>query len=253
MMPRMGPPRENPLHVSFRNPQWPPNFINKDNVLDYFCNQANAFYEMNSCNQQIRMQNITNRTVEECLRTMQGIQYVLWYSQPPLFIICKQRRNNITNVSPISYFYVINGSVHQAPDMFSLIQSRLLGALEPLRNAFQEVTNYSRYNTAKGYYWEFKGKSNVKKREEDKKEDEEEKPEERSTNFQKTRTLMLLNQLFEEMPQDEALEKEEEEEDEPKASEPSTSTATPPTALSAAPPAEPRFAEPAGRPVARQS
>lgn len=101
MMPRMGPPaaarQDNPLHVSFRNPQWPPNFINKDNVLDYFCNQANAFYEMNSCNQQIRMQNIVNRTVEECLRTMPGIQYVLWYSQPPLFIICKQRRNNVTN------------------------------------------------------------------------------------------------------------------------------------------------------------
>lgn len=74
----------------------------------------------------------------------------------------------LISVSPIAYYYVINGSVHQAPDMYSLVQSRLLGALEPLRNAFGEVTNYSRYNTAKGYYWEFKNKPNVKKREEEK-------------------------------------------------------------------------------------
>ena len=101
MMPRMGPPttarQENPLYLSFRNPQWPANQIYKENALEYFCNQANTFYEMNSCNQQIIMQGIKNRTVEECLRNMQGIQYVLWYSQPPLFIICKQRRNSPTN------------------------------------------------------------------------------------------------------------------------------------------------------------
>uniref|UniRef100_A0A1I7UFY3 Mediator of RNA polymerase II transcription subunit 6 n=1 Tax=Caenorhabditis tropicalis TaxID=1561998 RepID=A0A1I7UFY3_9PELO len=242
MMPRMGPPstarQDNPLYVSFRNPQWPPNFINRDNVLDYFCNQANTFYEMNSCNQQIKMQNITNRSVEECLRTMQGVQYVVWYAQPPLFIICKQRRNNVNNVSPISYYYVVNGSVHQAPDMYSLIQSRLLGALEPLRNAFGEVTNYSRYNTAKGYYWEFKNKPNVKKREEEKKDDEDDKLEERSTNFQKNRTLMLLNQLFTEMPSDDALEREEvEEEAAEKPEEASASSTT----------GEPKFAEPAAR------
>uniref|UniRef100_A0A8R1I7M5 Mediator of RNA polymerase II transcription subunit 6 n=1 Tax=Caenorhabditis japonica TaxID=281687 RepID=A0A8R1I7M5_CAEJA len=260
MIPRMGPPTarmENPLHVSFRNPQWPPNFINKENVLDYFCNQANAFYEMNSCNQQIRMQNITNRSVEDCLRTMQGIQYVVWYAQPPLFIICKQRRNSVQNVSPISYYYVINGSVHQAPDTFSLIQSRLLGALEPMRNAFQEVTNYARYNTAKGYYWEFKGKPATKKK--DDSDEEEEKLEERSTNFQKTRTLMLLNQLFVEMPAYTALEKEEVDEEEdnksttlttPAVVAPSGAASTP--AAPAQKAAEPKFAQPAGRPVAKQ-
>ncbi|KAF1751488.1 hypothetical protein GCK72_018042 [Caenorhabditis remanei] len=240
MMPRMGPPttarQENPLYLSFRNPQWPANQIYKENALEYFCNQANTFYEMNSCNQQIIMQGIKNRTVEECLRNMQGIQYVLWYSQPPLFIICKQRRNSPTNVSPISYYYIISGNVHQAPDMYSLIQSRLLGALEPLRNAFGEVTNYSRYNTAKGYYWEFKNKPNVKKRDEDKKDDEEEKLEERSTNFQKTRTMMLVNQLFSEMPADEALEKEEVEEEDKKPEEVAQPAAE-----------EPKFAEPAAR------
>ncbi|ULT90460.1 hypothetical protein L3Y34_008654 [Caenorhabditis briggsae] len=244
MMPRMGPPssskQEPTMFMSFRNPQWPANFINRDNVLDYFCNQGNVFYEMNSCNQQIKMQNITNRSVDECLRNMQGIQYVLWYSQPPLYIVCKQRRNNATNVSPIAYYYVINGSVHQAPDMHTLVQSRLLGALEPLRNAFGEVTNYSRYNTAKGYYWEFKNKPSMKKKEEEKlkKEEDERKLEERSTNFQKARTMMLLNQLFTEMPADEALEKlDVKEEENPKPEEAPSASAV----------GEPKFAEPAAR------
>ncbi|CAI5452610.1 unnamed protein product [Caenorhabditis angaria] len=197
---------ENPLHLSFRNPHWPPNMITPDNVLDYFCIQANHFYDMGSCNQQIRMQNI-NRPVEECLRTMAGIQYILWHAQPPLYIICKQRRNNINNVTPLAYYYVINGNIHQAPDMYSVVQSRLLGSLEPLRNAFQEVTNYLRYNTAKGYYWEFKGRPQVKREKKETEDDEEEKPiEERSTNFQKTRTFMLLDQLLAELPADEAIE-----------------------------------------------
>lgn len=237
----MGGKQEHPMHVTFRNARWPPNFITKDNVLEYFSDPGNTFYEMNSCNQQIRMQNITNRSVDECLRNMQGIQYVLWYAQPPLFIICKQRRNNATNVSPIAYYYVVNGNVHQAPDTFTLVQSRLLGALEPLRNAFGEVNNYSRYNTAKGYYWEFKNKPSQKKKDEEKRlkrEEEEEKLMDRSTNFQKTRTTPLMLQLFAEFPPNEALEPlEEPDEEEPKpeaAPQPSTS-------------GEPKFAEPAAR------
>ncbi|CAD6196095.1 unnamed protein product [Caenorhabditis auriculariae] len=198
----------NSLHMSFRNPNFPPNFINAENVLEYFCNPANTFYDMASCNQQIKMQNI-NRPVEECLLNMPGIQYVLWSSQPPLFVICKQRRNNTQNVTPLAYYYVINGLIHQAPDMHSLVQSRLLGAMEPLKDAFETVLNYARYNAAKGYYWEFRsGKHPLRNnRDEPKVQKEEEKPlEARSTNFQQTRTAMLIQQLFAEMPADSALE-----------------------------------------------
>ncbi|CAB3397817.1 unnamed protein product [Caenorhabditis bovis] len=151
------------------------------------------------------MQNI-NRPVEECLRSMAGTQYVLWHAQPPLFVICKQRRNNTLNVTPLAYYYIINGLCLQAPDMYSVVQSKLLGALEPLRNAFQEVTNYSRYNAAKGYYWEFK--SNKGKKKEDETKDEEKMKAERATMFQQTRTNMILYQLRDEMPPEDALEPE---------------------------------------------
>lgn len=55
------------LHQSFKNPNWPPNFLNADNVLDYFCDPSNVFYDVSSCNQHLRMQNL-NRPLRECLQ-----------------------------------------------------------------------------------------------------------------------------------------------------------------------------------------
>lgn len=102
------------------------------------------------------------------------------------------------NVTPLAYYYVINGTVYQAPDVYTFVQSRLLGAIEPLKNAFDQVVQFSRYNVAKGYYWQF-DKKPVPKKEEEK--SEEEKPlQARSTHFQKTRTHMLMQNLFEMFP-----------------------------------------------------
>ncbi|KAL6742713.1 hypothetical protein Aduo_015835 [Ancylostoma duodenale] len=189
--------RPNPLHITFKNPNWPANFITPENVLEYFCNSDNAFYDKSSCNENVRMQNIS-RPLEECLLSMTGIQYVLWSAQPPLYVICKHRRNNMQNVTPLAYYYVINGTVYQAPDVYTFVQSRLLGAVEPLKNAFDQVIQYSRYNVAKGYYWQFDKKPATKK---DDEKSEEEKPlQARSTHFQKTRTHMLMQNLFEMFP-----------------------------------------------------
>ncbi|KJH53687.1 MED6 mediator sub complex component [Dictyocaulus viviparus] len=194
--------RPNPLHITFKNPNWPANFITPENALEYFCNSDNAFYDKSSCNENVRMQNIS-RPLEECLLSMTGVQYVLWSAQPPLYVICKHRRNNMQNVTPLAYYYIINGTVYQAPDVYTFVQSRLLGAVEPLKNAFDHVIQYSRYNVAKGYYWQFDKKSAAKKEEE---KSEEEKPlQARSTHFQKTRTHMLMQNLFEMFPAGNAL------------------------------------------------
>ncbi|GMT09023.1 hypothetical protein PFISCL1PPCAC_320 [Pristionchus fissidentatus] len=166
--------RPNPLHTTFKNPNFPANFINEHNVLDYFCNPDNIFYDMRSCNQIIRMQQI-DRPLEECLQTMQGDQYVLYNAKPPLYVILKQKRtiNNSDNyVTPLAYYYVINGTVYQSPDAFSLIQSRLLGVVDPLRSAFDTMLRFSRFNVAKGYSWQFDTKPAGE--EEEKEEDDEE-------------------------------------------------------------------------------
>lgn len=81
----------------------------------------------------------------------------------------------VFSVTPLAYYYIINGVVYQSPDALTFIQSRLLGSVEPLKKAFDEVVKYSRfflfcfphlsyvlrYNVAKGYNWEFKNKAHT--------------------------------------------------------------------------------------------
>ncbi|VDM47382.1 unnamed protein product [Toxocara canis] len=184
------------LHQSFKNPNWPPNFITAENVLDYFCDPSNVFYDVSSCNQHLKMQNL-NRPIHECLQSMQGIQFAVVGANHPLYVIVKQRRNSPTNVTPLCYYYVVNGTVYQCPDLYTFVQSRLIGAVDPLRRALEQARQFSRYNVAKGYYWEFKEPTG----ESDKEEKEEEKPlTARSTFFQRTRTEQLLRDLFERFP-----------------------------------------------------
>lgn len=133
------------------------------------------------------------------LRDLIGDQYILWYSSPPLHIICKQRRTDSNTVSPLAYYYVINGNVHQAPDMYSTIQSRLLGCLGSLQSAFSEMSNLSRYNAAQGYYWDLEHQPCIEETEEKQKEEKSEALVERSNHFQKTRTNTIMNQLFDEI------------------------------------------------------
>ncbi|VIO98270.1 Uncharacterized protein BM_BM6898 [Brugia malayi] len=185
------------LHQSFKNPNWPPNFITPDNVLDYFCDPGNVFYDVSSCNQHIRMQNL-NRPLHECLQSMQGIQYTVVGTFPPLYVIMKQRRNSPTNVTPLAYYYIVNGTVYQCPDIYTYIQSKLISIVDPLRQALEQARNFNRFNIAKGYYWEFKDSDGetVKKATE-----EEEKPQlARSTFYQRTRTDQILRELFAKFP-----------------------------------------------------
>uniref|UniRef100_A0A0R3S084 Mediator of RNA polymerase II transcription subunit 6 n=1 Tax=Elaeophora elaphi TaxID=1147741 RepID=A0A0R3S084_9BILA len=159
------------LHQSFKNPNWPPNFITPDNVLDYFCDPGNVFYDVSSCNQHIRMQNL-NRPLHECLQSMQGIQYTVVGTFPPLYVIMKQRRNSPTNVTPLAYYYIVNGTVYQCPDIYTYVQSKLISIVDPLRQALEQARTFNRFNIAKGYYWEFKdsnGETVKKAAEEDEK------------------------------------------------------------------------------------
>lgn len=47
----------NLLELSWKDPACPPNFLNASNIMDYFCQKENYFYDPISDNQQIRMQN----------------------------------------------------------------------------------------------------------------------------------------------------------------------------------------------------
>ena len=95
------------------------------------------------------------------LANMTGIEFCLLYVQDPiLYVIRKQHRNSPTQTTPISDYYIVAGTIYQAPDLCSVVNSRLLSAISHLQGAFEEARSYVKYHPAKGYTWDFQQNSN---------------------------------------------------------------------------------------------
>ncbi|XP_009989536.1 PREDICTED: mediator of RNA polymerase II transcription subunit 6-like, partial [Tauraco erythrolophus] len=60
------------------------------------------------------------------------------------------------SVIPMADYYIIAGVIYQAPDLGSVINSRVLTAVHGIQSAFEEAMSYCRYHPSKGYWWHFK-------------------------------------------------------------------------------------------------
>merc|ERR1740131_853866 len=111
-----------------------------------------------TCNNEIlKMQKLGVADVQ--LANMIGIEYCLLHVQEPiLYVIRKQQRHSPTQITPISDYYVIAGTIYQAPDIGSVINSRVISAINHLTTAFEEARGYSRYHPSRGYWWDFGSK-----------------------------------------------------------------------------------------------
>lgn len=137
--------------TTWSNPKWNPLSLNAMNILDYFGDRTNPFYER-GCNNEIIK---TQRLHPDQIFNMTGTEYVLLFCQEPLFIIRKNHRNSPTQVVPLALYYVINGIAYQAPDLASVINSRLVNSLHYMQSAFHESLSYSRFHPFRGYSWQF--------------------------------------------------------------------------------------------------
>ncbi|XP_065200068.1 mediator of RNA polymerase II transcription subunit 6-like [Planococcus citri] len=193
MMPGRVPcvPNENPLSISWHDSAWVP-LVNSSNVLDYFSERSNPFYDRTCNNETLKMQ----RMSLEQLVNMTGLEYTLLHVQEPiLYVIRKQHRASPTQAVPVADYYIIAGTVYQAPDLISVVNSRLLTTVSHLQSAFDDLFGITKYQPSKGYSWDVKTPSNapgsvVKK-------DNKEEP---SSNFQRQRVDMLLMELTRRFP-----------------------------------------------------
>ncbi|KRX76868.1 Mediator of RNA polymerase II transcription subunit 6, partial [Trichinella sp. T6] len=183
----------NPLHIQW-NPPWNPNWLSASNVLDCFTNTLNPFYDPNCLNEQVRIQRLSS----EILSRVHGVEYILLHAAEPLFVIRKQYRQPNQNVTPLEDYYIIGGTVYQAPDLSSVFNSRLQSAISNVRSAFEEAKSYYRFNTSDGYYFKYKNEPPVEKV--DTKKDDKTGDDKRVSVFQKYRMDMLLNELSEKFP-----------------------------------------------------
>ncbi|KAK0056111.1 mediator of RNA polymerase II transcription subunit 6 [Biomphalaria pfeifferi] len=184
---------ENALGISWHDTAWVPH-LNQSNILDYFSERSNPFYDRTCNNETIKMQRLN----PDQMLNMTGLEYSLLHAQEPiLYVIRKQHRHSPTQVTPLADYYIIAGTVYQSPDLCSVVNSRLLNTLHNLQSAFDEALGYARFHPSRGYSWEFKVKEEKEPAVKDKKI---KKKEEASSAFQRQRVDLLLGELAKKHP-----------------------------------------------------
>lgn len=142
---------ENPLHISWHDSNWIP-FLNPTNIMDYFSEKSNSFYDRSCNNEIIKMQ----RSSMDQLKNMVGTEYILLHvKEPILYVIRKQHRHSPEETTPLADYYIIAGRVYQSPDLANVFNSRILNTVHNLQQAFDDANSFARYHPSKGYSWDF--------------------------------------------------------------------------------------------------
>ncbi|OQV20234.1 Mediator of RNA polymerase II transcription subunit 6 [Hypsibius exemplaris] len=145
-------PKDTDLLLSWSDAIWVPH-LTSANVMEYFAQPSNPFYDPQCNNEIIRMQ----RQSLDQLKNMVGIEYELAHAQDPiLYIIKRQQRISPTDAITLAHYYILAGTVYQAPDLWSVINSRLLNTSHFLFTAQAELNSFVRFHPANGYHWEIK-------------------------------------------------------------------------------------------------
>ncbi|XP_012155078.1 mediator of RNA polymerase II transcription subunit 6 isoform X2 [Ceratitis capitata] len=188
--------QENPLWVSWHDTQMMAS-LSPATVMDYFCRKSNPFYDRVCNNETIRMQRLSL----EHLNNMIGVEYILLHvAEPILYVIRKQHRHSPTEATPMADYYIIGGMVYKAPDLASVINSRILATVSNLQSAFEEASSYSRYHPNKGYTWDFVSNKALADKSKGNKKDSSSNKDDGGTIFQKQRVDMLLAELLRKFP-----------------------------------------------------
>ncbi|GAA96692.1 hypothetical protein E5Q_03363 [Mixia osmundae IAM 14324] len=111
-------------------------------AMDYFA--LSPFWDNRSNNQTLRMQTMYSGVPlvneAEQLKQFIGIEFAIVHAQPPgLFVIHKRKRTSQHEAQPIAAYYVLHGNVYQAPDLYAVLSSRLLGAGARLKDSYDRV------------------------------------------------------------------------------------------------------------------
>nr|AFK47538.1 unknown [Medicago truncatula] len=134
-VPTAQPPGTDMTGICFRDQLWLNTYpLDRDLVFDYFA--LSPFYDWTSNNEQLRMRSHHPLDSSQ-LTKMIGIEYVLSeVMEPHLFIMKKQKRDSPDKVTPMLAYYILDGSIYQAPQLSNVFAARIGRALYYIEKAF---------------------------------------------------------------------------------------------------------------------
>ncbi|KAK9231608.1 hypothetical protein WN943_021846 [Citrus x changshan-huyou] len=129
------PPGTDMTGICFRDQLWLNTYpLDRNMIFDYFT--LSLFYDRTCNNEQLRMRSIHPLDISQ-LSKMTGIEYMLSeVMEPHLFVIRKQKRDGPEKVTPMLTYYVLDGSIYQAPQLCNVFSARIGRALHYIQKAF---------------------------------------------------------------------------------------------------------------------
>eukprot|EP01147_Barroeca_monosierra_P003928 gene3928-6400_t len=123
------------LSQQWYDPNFSPNLLTRGTILEYFGNpNFNPFYERGCLNERQRQENIDS----ERLKNYEGIEYTVHHTQDPVLqVILKKKNSGNKGSTALAYYYVARGNTFQAPDLCSLVSSRLTSVAFGLQRALE--------------------------------------------------------------------------------------------------------------------
>ncbi|KAJ1258603.1 hypothetical protein BS78_10G088700 [Paspalum vaginatum] len=129
------PPGTDMTGICFRDQLWLDAYpLDRNLVFDYFA--LSPFYDITCNNESLRSRQIHPLDMSH-LTKMTGMEYVLSdVMEPHLFVIRKQRRESPEKSSAMLAYYILDGSIYQAPQLCNVFASRIGRAMHHISKAF---------------------------------------------------------------------------------------------------------------------
>ncbi|KAE9621394.1 putative transcription regulator MED6 family [Lupinus albus] len=129
------PPGTDMTGICFRDQLWLNTYpLDRNLVFDYFA--MSPFYDWTCNNEQLRIRSVHPLDISN-LTKMTGIEYILSeVLEPHLFVIRKQKRDSPEKVTPMLAYYILDGSIYQAPQLCNVFAARIGRTLHHIQKAF---------------------------------------------------------------------------------------------------------------------
>ncbi|XP_058067644.1 mediator of RNA polymerase II transcription subunit 6 [Magnolia sinica] len=129
------PPGTDMTGICFKDQLWLQSYpLDRNLVFDYFA--LSPFYDWTCNNEQLRMRSIHPLDISH-LSKMTGNEYMLSeVMEPHLFVIRKQKRDGPEKVTPMLTYYILDGSIYQAPQLCNVFAARIARAVYHMSKAF---------------------------------------------------------------------------------------------------------------------